>query len=234
MKTIGISPHRRSFLRKAVTAAPAVALVAAAGVGAVATTTAGTAAQGSYRPVYFNPAEWATLQALVDRLIPANSDGPGALEAGVHEFIDLQMNTPYAYGKLWFMQAPFVPESPPEFGYQFHMAPRDLYRSALAGLEHAVQAKLGKAFTALDASQKDAVIGELEKGTLAIGAVPPKTFFGQLLQNTREGYFSDPAHGGNKDMAAWKMINFPGARGDYMDWVEQYGKHYPLPPASIA
>lgn len=234
MKTIGISPHRRSFLRKAVTAAPAVALVAAAGVGAVATTTAGTSSQNAYRPAYFTPAEWATLQALVDRLIPANSDGPGALEAGVHEFIDLQMNTPYAYGKLWFMQAPFVPASPPEFGYQFHMAPRELYRSGLAGLEHAVQAKLGKAFTALDAARKDAVIGELEKGTLAIGEVPPKTFFGQLLQNTREGYFSDPVHGGNKDMAAWKMINFPGARGDYMDWVEQYGKHYPLPPASIA
>ncbi|KQQ33082.1 gluconate 2-dehydrogenase [Duganella sp. Leaf126] len=233
MKTIGISPHRRSFLRKAVGAAPAVALVAAAGVGTVATS-ASPPAQSTYRPVYFTAAEWATLTALVDRLIPANSDGPGALEAGVHEFIDLQMNTPYAYGKLWFMQAPFAPDSAPEFGYQFPMPPRELYRSALAGLEHAVQAKLGKAFTALDAAQKDAVIGELEQGTLAIGAVPPKTFFGQLLQNTREGYFCDPVHGGNKDMMAWKMINFPGARGDYMDWVEQYGKHYPLPPASIA
>jgi gluconate 2-dehydrogenase gamma chain len=230
MKVIGISPHRRSFLRKAVTAAPAVALVAAAGVGAVASTTATTS---SYRPTYFNDAEWTTLQALVDRLIPANSDGPGALEAGVHEFIDLQMNTPYAHGKLWFMQAPFV-ASTPEFGYQFHMAPRELYRSGLAGLDAAVKAKLGKAFAALDGAQQDAVIGELEKGTLAIGDVPPKTFFGQLLQNTREGYFSDPVHGGNKDMAAWKMINFPGARADYMDWVEQYGKHYPLPPASIA
>ena len=33
MKTIGISPHRRHFLRKAVSAAPAVALLAGAGGG---------------------------------------------------------------------------------------------------------------------------------------------------------------------------------------------------------
>lgn len=230
MKTIGISPHRRSFLRKAVTAAPAVALVAAAGVGVAASSNT----QPAYRPAYFNDAEWAMLQALVDRLIPANSDGPGALEAGVHEFIDLQMNTPYAYGKLWFMQAPFVPESPPEFGYQFHMAPRELYRSALAGVHAAVHKQSGKPFVQLNAAERDAVITQLQKGTLDIGEVPAKTFFNQLLQNTREGYFCDPVHGGNKDMLAWKMVGFPGARADYMDWVEQYGKKYPLPPVSIA
>lgn len=231
MKVIGISPHRRNFLRKAVTAAPAVALIASAGTGV--SLAAGTKAESAYQPSYFNDIEWQTLKSLVERLIPASSDGPSALEAGVHEFIDLQMNTPYAYGKLWYMQAPFVP-SPPEFGYQFHMGPRDLYRSALAGLNEATQKKFGKTFSDLSAEQQDAIIGELEKGTLVIGEVPPTTFFGQLLQNTREGYFCDPAHGGNKGMAAWKMINFPGARGDYMDWVEQYGKRYPLPPSSIA
>lgn len=131
------------------------------------------------------------------------------------------------------MQAPFVP-SLEQFGYQFHMSPRELYRSALPGLNQAVQKSLGKPYAELDAAQRDALIAQLEKGTLDIGAVPPKVFFGQLLQNTKEGYFCDPKHGGNKDMAAWKMINFPGARADYMDWVEQYGKKYPLPPASIA
>jgi len=230
MKVIGISPHRRNFLRKAVSAAPAVALIAGAGVGVAAT----VAPAEAYRPTYFIGDEWLTLTAMVDRLIPASPDGPGALEAGVHEFIDRQMNTPYAHGGLWYMQAPFVPTAAPEFGYQFHMAPRDLYRSGLAGLNDAAQKKLGKPFAALDAAQRDTLIGELEHGTLEIGEVPPKTFFGQVLANTREGYFSDPVHGGNKDMAAWKMIGFPGARGDYMDWVEQYGKKYPLPPASLA
>ncbi|MDY7579855.1 gluconate 2-dehydrogenase subunit 3 family protein [Herbaspirillum sp. RTI4] len=228
MKVIGISPHRRHFLRAAVTAAPAVVLIAAAGVG-MATN---TPPAGAFKPRYFSPAEWETLSALVDRLIPASDEGPGALEAGAHEFIDLQMNTPYAHGGLWYMQAPFV-ASAPEFGYQFHMTPRELYRSGLAGLDAAVQKQFSKTFAQLDAAQRDEVISALEKGTFNIGEVPPATFFGQVLQNTKEGYFCDPQHGGNKDMAAWKMIGFPGARADYMDWVEQYGKKYPLPPVSI-
>ena len=143
------------------------------------------------------------------------------------------MNTPYAYGALWYMQAPFVP-SIEQFGYQFHMAPRELYRSALAGVNAAVNKQFGKLFVQLAAAERDAVITQLQKGTLDIGEVPSKTFFNQLLQNTREGYFCDPVHGGNKDMLAWKMVGFPGARADYMDWVEQYGKKYPLPPVSIA
>jgi gluconate 2-dehydrogenase gamma chain len=230
MKVIGISPHRRNFLRKAVTAAPAVALLAGAGIGVAAS----VAPPGDYQPAYFNADEWRTLIALVDRMIPASPEGPGALEAGVHEFIDAQMNTPYAHGRLWYMQAPFAPDSKPEFGYQFHMPPRDLYRSGLAGLNQAAQRQFKKAFADLAPAECDTMISALEQGTLAIGAVPPKTFFGQLLANTREGYFCDPVHGGNKDMAAWRMIGFPGARGDYMDWVEQYGKTYPLPPASLA
>ncbi|MFZ6644775.1 gluconate 2-dehydrogenase subunit 3 family protein [Undibacterium sp. TJN25] len=229
MKIIGISPGRRNFLRKSVAMAPAVVLMAG---GAAAVVSSGSSGW-DYKPAYFSEAEWVLLCALVDRMIPADAEGPGALEAGVHEFIDMQMNTPYAYGALWFMQGPFVP-SPDEFGYQLAMNPRQLYRSALAGLAQAVQKKTGKPFDQLDAAGKDALIADLEKGALEIGEVPPKTFFAQLLQNTREGYFCDPKHGGNKGMAAWKMINFPGARADYMDWVEQYGKRYPLPPVSIA
>lgn len=68
-----------------------------------------------FKPTYFNDDEWQTLKALVDRLVPPSADGPGALEADVHEFIDLTMNTPYAYGALWYMQPPFV-VSLPEFG----------------------------------------------------------------------------------------------------------------------
>lgn len=230
MKVIGISPHRRNFLRKAVTVAPAAALLAGAGLGIAANVTPA----GDYRPAYFSPAEWRALRALVDRMIPASGDGPGSLEAGVDAFIDAQMNTPYAHGGLWYMQAPFTPAAAPEFGYQFHMVPRELYRCALAGLDQAAQAQHKKVLADLEPAQIDAIIGALEQGNVDIGEVPPKTFFGQLLANTREGYFCDPVHGGNKDMAAWRMIGFPGARGDYMDWVEQYGKKYPLPPFSLA
>ena len=64
--------------------------------------------------------------------------------------------------------------------------------------------------------------------------IPPRSFFAQLLTNTREGYFADPQYGGNRGMAAWKWIGFPGARADFTDWIDQAGKVYPYGPVSIA
>jgi gluconate 2-dehydrogenase gamma chain len=228
MKPVGISPWRRAFLRGVAAAAPAATVAGVIGTSAASALTA----PQPYRPRYFNDIEWTTLNALVDRLIPADEHGPGAIEAGVSEFIDRQMNTPYGYGALWYMNGPFLESASPEFGYQLPHSPRSLYRNALTGLDLAVQKQTGKRFGDLTASEKDGVLHQLETGKLNIGEIPTADFFAQLLQNTREGYFCDPKHGGNRDMAAWKMINFPGARADFMDWVEQYGERYPLPPSS--
>lgn len=41
-----------------------------------------------------------------------------------------------------------------------------------------------------------------------------------LIQNVREGFFADPLYGGNKDMAGWKMLGFPGARYDYREEIK--------------
>jgi gluconate 2-dehydrogenase gamma chain len=76
------------------------------------------------------------------------------------------------------------------------------------------------------------MLQKFESGEAEFQQLPSKLFFSYLLQNTREGFFSDPIHGGNKDMVGWKLINFPGARADFMDWVER-GERYPFPPVSI-
>ena len=70
-----------------------------------------TTTQNDYQPTFFTPEEWAFIKAAVARLIPADERGPGALEAGVPEFIDRQMNTPYATGSIWYMQGPFNPDA---------------------------------------------------------------------------------------------------------------------------
>jgi len=231
MKFPGIAPGRRAFLRSVASAGPAAVVIGAGVAGAVASSTGGN--NSNWKPKYFSPDEWRLLVALVDRIIPADEEGPGAIEAGVPEFIDAQMNTPYGYGALWYMHGPFVP-GPATLGYQLEFSPREMYRRALGGVDEQVLKLHSKHFDKLDIRSRDSVIGELETGKLDIGAVPAADFFAQLLQNTREGYFCDPKHGGNRDMAAWKMINFPGARADYIDWVEQYGKRYPLAPVSSA
>ena len=58
-------------------------------------------------------------------------------------------------------------------------------------------------------------------------------FWTLLLQNTREGYFSDPQYGGNAGMQIWVYIGFPGARANYYEWVGP-DKAYPLGPVDIA
>ncbi|MES2187728.1 MAG: gluconate 2-dehydrogenase subunit 3 family protein [Pseudomonadota bacterium] len=237
-------PHdnaRRGFLRKSIAVLPAAALSAggcsqantpaAPGTGAAAT---GATPTGPYQPKFFNAAEWAFVQAAVARLVPADATGPGAIESGVHEFIDRQMDAVFGHAANWYMQGPFV-ESPPEFGYQGKLPPRDVYRAGIAAADaHCRDAFGGKTFAQLEPAQQDQLLKGLESGDVTFDGISAKTFFGFLLQNTKEGYLSDPMHGGNKDAGAWKMIGFPGARADFADWVGRPGEHYPLPPVSIS
>jgi gluconate 2-dehydrogenase gamma chain len=60
------------------------------------------------------------------------------------------------------------------------------------------------------------------------------TFFGQLLENVREGYFADPLYGSNPGMAFCKWIGFPGARADFADWIDQAWQKYPYGPVAIS
>jgi gluconate 2-dehydrogenase gamma chain len=209
------------------------------GASAIAQTHSGTAATpapaggATYSPRYFTAPEWEFLQAAVERLIPANEDGPSAVEAGVPEFLDRQMEAAYGHGGLWYMQGPFAPDSTPTLGYQLRYTPREFYRKGIAAIDDWCQKQHNQKFATLSPEQRDAILHQLEKGDITLPDVPTTAFFNQLLTNTKEGYFADPMYGGNKQMGAWKMIGFPGARADFADWVEQPGKVYPFGPVSI-
>jgi gluconate 2-dehydrogenase gamma chain len=227
---------RRDFLLKSMTLIPA-AVIGGSGVGALtapapALAASDTSKQAHYQPTFFTPEEWAFVQAAVARLIPADDRGPGALEAGVPEFIDRQMNTPYATGAIWYMQGPFNPDVAPEMGYQLPLVPKQIYNLGISEADAYSKKAAGKVFAELDGAQQDALLQKFESGEAEFAQLPAKLFFSYLLQNTREGFFSDPIHGGNKEMVGWKLINFPGARADFMDWVER-GERYPFPPVSI-
>ncbi|EUC18832.1 Gluconate 2-dehydrogenase (acceptor) [Burkholderia sp. BT03] len=229
---------RRGFLRSALALVPAGTLAGCdtrsnhPAAPAADASQGGTAQRADYKPRFFDAKEWAFIQAAVDRLIPADSEGPGAIDASVPEFIDRQMDTPYAHGALWYMQGPFA-QGVPELGYQLKLVPRDLYRLGIAAVNAHCTKTYAKTFDALDTATRDTVLAALEANKVELADVPAGVFFGQLLQNTREGYFCDPMHGGNHDMGGWKMIGFPGARADFMDFVNQNGQPYPYGPVSI-
>lgn len=95
-----------------------------------------------------------------------------------------------------------------------------------------MQGQFRASFAAQDSATRDRILSKVEAGELVFDTVPAKVFFSLLVQNTREGFFCDPIHGGNKGMVGWTQIGFPGARADFMDWVER-NEPYPFPAVSI-
>jgi gluconate 2-dehydrogenase gamma chain len=184
--------------------------------------------------LFFNPAELAFIEAAVARLIPNDPVGPGAVEAGVPFFLDRQLAGPFGRGDHFYLGGPWK-KGAPEQGYQLRFSPAQLYRAAIAAIDKYAGTKLGTAsFATLQVADQDQLLKDLEAGKIDLdGGVDAKSFFAMLLQNTKEGYFSDPIYGGNRDMGAWKMIGFPGAHYDYSEWVTRHGEKVPYPPVSF-
>jgi gluconate 2-dehydrogenase gamma chain len=182
---------------------------------------------------FFTPEEGATVEILVDRLIPPDLETPGGKDIGCAVFIDRQLAGPYGSAAGLYWSPPFLPASP-TYGPQGPLTPAQLYRRMLTALdEHVRAAYAGKTFAQIPDSEKDQIISGMENASLKLQGIVAKPFFDTLLQDTRQGFFADPVYGGNRDMAAWKMIGFPGARYDYRDWVERYNERYPHPPISV-
>ena len=183
---------------------------------------------------FFTHAERVFIEAAVDRLIPHDDVGPGAIEAGVPIFIDRQLAGPFGRGDHYFLGGPWA-KGTPEQGYQLRFSPAQLYRAAIASINAYTHIGFDKQdFSQLQISDRERVLSDMESGKVELdGGVDARTFFAMLLQNTKEGYFSDPIYGGNKNMGGWRMIGFPGAHYDYREWVSRHGEPVPFEPVGF-
>jgi gluconate 2-dehydrogenase gamma chain len=183
--------------------------------------------------LFFTADEASLVEAAVDRLIPPDNRGPGGKDAGCAVYIDRQLAGPYGRSEGLYTRPPFMPGAATQ-GYQSPDAPAARYRSGLKALaDHIKSTFAGKAFSDLAAADQDKVLSGLESGSIELKDVKSAALFALLLQNAQEGFFADPIYGGNRDMAGWKLVGFPGARYDYRDWVERHNEPYPLPPVGI-
>ncbi|MBY0380392.1 MAG: gluconate 2-dehydrogenase subunit 3 family protein [Xanthobacteraceae bacterium] len=191
---------------------------------------------GAVRPgpwMFFSADEASTIEAIVERLIPPDEKSIGGKDAGCAVFIDRQLAGPYGRGDGLYTKPPFMPGVPTQ-GYQSEATTGGRYRSGLRALADYVKSQFeGKSFAQLAPADQDKVLSDLESGKAELKGVKGTQFFELLLQNTQEGFFADPIYGGNKDMAGWRMIGFPGAHYDYRDWIERHNEPYPFPPVSI-
>jgi gluconate 2-dehydrogenase gamma chain len=160
-----------------------------AAVGAVTALPPRVLAQAANAAPYANLSapEAATLEAIVARLIPADANGPGALEAGAARYIDGALTSALA-------------------------ALRPSYKEGLAAVDAYARATAGNAFAALPPEAQDEVLSALEQNR-ATGFTPSsQAFFDLVLEHTLEGTFCDPHYGGNQDFIGWELVGYPGLR----------------------
>ncbi|MBT0670645.1 gluconate 2-dehydrogenase subunit 3 family protein [Novosphingobium profundi] len=178
---------------------------------------------------YLSHAEAGLVGAVFDRLIPQDDLSIGAVEAGCVDFLQRQLAGDWGHAATRYRAGPFRPGTP-EQGDQSPLTPRERYRTGLKAMALAVSKATAKAFGDLSADEQDDFLRAMEAGhhgdTL-------KSVFALMLQNVREGYFADPLYGGNKDMAGWALVGFPGARYDYRQEIDRPGADLGLAPVSL-
>ena len=133
-----------------------------------------------------NAEEARTLEAVCERIIPADQD-PGAAWAGVVNYIDRQL-----------------------VGHYRRL--RKTYRLGLAATNTTGRSMFGKSFVELTAQQQDAVLQAMDSGQAQgdqWASVSAKTFFDLVVSHTLQGFYGDPRHGGNRDRVSWKMLKLP-------------------------
>ena len=131
--------------------------------------------------------EAETVEAMVDRLIPSDANGPGAAEARVARYIDRALG-----GEL----APV----------------RASYSDGLAAVDAYAQGRFGDRLADLDTAQQDAVLTAMEQNVATGFAGGSRAFFELVREHCLQGMFGDPVHGGNEDFVGWDLIGFPGVK----------------------
>ncbi len=123
------------------------------------------------------------LEALVDRIIPSDENGPGALESGAAEYIDRA----------------FV---------EFLAGEKESFAAGLAEVDAFARTSQGAPFAELSPEKRDAVLTAIDNNQ----APNLRAFFNRARRLTLEGMFCDPYWGGNKNFAGWDLIRYPGVR----------------------
>ena len=166
-------------------------------------------------------------------LIPADDSVPERANWVVRCFSTASSPAPMAGPSAGTCRGPWAKGSKTQ-GYQSRMTPAQMYRAASRRSTLTAEAiSIKRPSPSSVRTIRTKYSSGLEDGKIKLDEVDATAFFKQFLLNTREGFFADPLYGGNKDMAAWKMIGFPGARYDYRDYVGKHGERYPLPPVSL-
>jgi gluconate 2-dehydrogenase gamma chain len=155
---------------------------------------------------YFNDFQARTVEAITERIIPADSTNGGATQAGVVYYIDRAISG-------------------------FSTGLQRVYRLGLRELERFCEWEHATQFVNLTAEQQDQVIrrflgneirgdqtakNEQDSGTIeGIDVGLLRSMFAVIREHAIEGYFCDPVYGGNRGAVGWRLVGFPGVQWGY-------------------
>ncbi|MGG4440227.1 gluconate 2-dehydrogenase subunit 3 family protein [Brevibacillus fortis] len=170
--------------------------------------------------MFFTPEQFKVADAACERIFPEDELGPGAKALGAAYFIDHQLAGDWGFNAREYMQAPFFPGEITQ-GYQGRLKRREIFDIGLQEMNNYSNSTHGKRFYELPAEQQDAVLKAFETDEVKLTTISASTFFNMLRASTIEGVYADPLYGGNKNMAGWKMKNFPGNQMAYTQLIDK-------------
>jgi gluconate 2-dehydrogenase gamma chain len=147
-----------------------------------------------------------TLGAVLARLIPTDDVGPGAVEAGVLQFLDSELS-----GAL--------------------RGRRPLYAAALADLDRLADTLHGSRFAELPDNVQDDVLRAVESRSEGTEAL--QGWFPVVLDDCLDGFLSDPVHGGNRDSVGWKLVGYPGPSLTWSADEQELDRRVPFRSSSV-
>lgn len=127
-----------------------------------------------------------TLRALLNRLIPRD-EFPGAIEAGVEDYLRGSLAGRDPHELNWLAEGL-----------------RHLDRESATRHRSAPFADLAPA-------EQDGLLREIEAGKTVHAwptECPAAAFFARMVDLAHEGFYADPANGGNRDGISWRMIGY--------------------------
>jgi hypothetical protein len=138
-------------------------------------------------PVFFTPAEWRTLQALCERILP---QPPRRRPVPIAAMIDHKMEADQRDG---FRHVSMPPQ-------------REAWRRGLAALEQEARERYGAPFHALPQTRQDELLRGIAEGdarSAAWGDMAAKRFFAsRVLHDIGSAYYAHPT--------SWNEIGFGG------------------------
>ena len=171
-------------------------------------------------PIFFDPDSYATVESACERLIPAAEGHPGATALGVADYVDGLLGA-FAVDppRIW-AGGPFSGRHGGEASFDRFLRLSRLeelaWRTRIEGSQGVAEREVNGPVRGWQQEYRDGITAlgpdfitlAVDEQDARLDAVPE---FKQLVYgHACEGAYGAPEYGGNRDLAGWRSIGFPG------------------------